>query len=451
MSGDEGQLDLEAQDPGAIAHESSSQSSQENGDPHTPSPLYSEALVTKAEQNISPEMQKTLNMDNVDPHFARLLSSLSLSVSKPAGGSALDPLVPATNDGIQTSPLGSPTKLAATNTRSPSHASTAKLSRPARTPSVVPHTPPSVSMTSLRVPSRLGHTSSPRNSAGSFVGQRTPGMASNGTANELLPSPTTRRVSAPVDISPYLSRAATAAPPVPKQLKYISMLENVAKESERMTPKIERQLMVQGNYLSSTPARPPITPSHSTPGTLYGSNPEPSIIYSSSQHQSRNFPPPSLPSFPQISSDDAFVVRPRTSSTFHPVSSVSSRPSLTEDQLHLMMSNTGPRPPSLPPVGPYQLSLRRPGPPSGPPFITQGALSASRTQPNLRLVPPHQLPSAPFIEAPPLSAPALSPTFHLIPRANPTNNAQLLSILNTPSLPRATSSTSQTVLNNLGP
>ena len=218
-----------------------------------------------------------------------------------------------------------------------------------------------------------------------------------------------------------------------------------------MTPRIERQLMAQREYLPGAGSGSAFTVSHSHPSVGYA---EPSVIYSS-QRPPGNFPPPSLPSYsqlPSMSSDDAFIVRPRTSSTFHPILPVSSQPGLTEDHLRLMKSVTGPRQPPLPLAAPHQLSPRRTGPPSSGPFMMQCPPPAGRTpQPNLRLIPPGQFPPAPFTEAPPLSAPALSPTFNLIPRANPTNNAQLLSILNTPSLPRTTSSTSQPVLNNLGP
>ncbi|OBZ78939.1 mRNA decapping complex subunit 2 [Grifola frondosa] len=63
------------------AQESSSQSS--SAEPQTPSPLYSSARVnsTAYDHNEETGVVQTIDLDAVDPHFARLLNSLSLSAS----------------------------------------------------------------------------------------------------------------------------------------------------------------------------------------------------------------------------------------------------------------------------------------------------------------------------------------------------------------------------------
>ncbi|KAI0692758.1 hypothetical protein BC835DRAFT_26566 [Cytidiella melzeri] len=457
LSGDdEGQIDLDAHDPGTIAHESSSQSSQENGDPHTPSPLYSEAIINEPDNGIRHEMQKTLNIGNVDPHFAKLLSSLSLSVFKPPVDDAAESVALPTNGAFQTLQVTPAAKMAESGMRSPSHSGTARPHRHSRTPSATPKTPPSVTSASHRAPARAGHETSPHSATPSYAEQSPLAVSTNDSTARNVSSPITRRVAAPVDVSPYLTRASTAAPPIHKQLKYISMLEHVVKESERMTPNIERQLTARGGHLSMEGPPTMLGPPLPAPRAPYGRAADPSVIYSSPQRLQPGFPHQPLPSFPampSMASNDAFGVRPRTSHTFHSPTTVSARPSLTEDQLYSMMSTTGPLPPPMPPATPYQVSPTRAGPPpfAPPPTMTHAHLPAGHSLPNLRLIPPHQLPSVSFTEPPLLSAPSVSPTFSPISRTNPANNAKLLSILNTPSLPRAAPNSSQSLHSNLGP
>ena len=136
---------------------------------------------------------------------------------------------------------------------------------------------------------------------------------------------------------------------------------------------------------------------------------------------------------PVMMSDDPFVVRPRTSANFtHPLST---RPSMTEEQLRFMMA--GPRSTSTQPLGHYAPPHIN-GFPGAPPAGPQQAYPVPRAQvlpPNLRVVPPQQL-YPQNGEPGPLSAPPISPNYNFGPRHNPAN-AQLLSILNTPSAPRA--------------
>lgn len=460
-SGDEEvhHLDPEAHDPGAIAHESSSQSSLENGDPHTPSPLYSEAIINRPENGINPQMQKTLTMDNVDPHFARLLSSLSLSAKKtteaaPAVGNAPEPLIYAS----PSKPPPSQAQHTPLNARSPSQPSVAKPPRSSRTPA--PRTSPTSSSTATvpRSSSRIGYNTPPRISTLSPSHSVVISPAVGGHA-PMSSSPITRRTVPPVDISPYLTRAATAAPPIPKQMKYISMLESMAQESERMTPKIERQL-ARGGQNFTMPGLPQGIPASASMFNAQRCPPgESSVIYSSRSGPQIGFPLQAHLSFPQMpstTSEDPFLVRPRTSNAIHPASynSMSTRPSLTDDQLRLMMSLTGPRGPPMPPAGPYPPQAFMAQPPNGTQFLGPHAPYApSRLQPppNLRVIPQQQLSTGQFIDHPPMSAPAMSPTFNLPPRGNPANNAHLLSILNNPTIPRPAPSGPHALLGNVGP
>ncbi|KAI0348078.1 hypothetical protein BDW22DRAFT_53111 [Trametopsis cervina] len=397
-------------------------------------------------------MQKTLSMDNVDPHFARLLSSLSLSASKPSIEDVVEGAVPALESVHGAIPHYPSEHSVSSSTNSSSQSGTARPSQSSRTPSTNPRTPPaSTPHVSFTHNPQIARQSTP--SLVQQQQQQRPLVIPKGSMAPVSPS-TVRRISGSVDVSPYLARASTAAPPVPKQLKYISMLESVAKESERMTPKIERQLAARGDFLTMPGPHigpPPVLP----PGASYGPPGDSSVIYSSAQRPQRGFQPQPYPPYhhAQMPPDDAFIIRPRTSNNIHPApyTSLSTRPSLSEDQLRAMMSAAGPRPP-MPPVGPYHMPPppHLAGPPRpGPPYLMAvPPVPAGRLPyPNLRLIPPQQLPPGQFAEQP-LSAPAVSPAFNLIPRAKPAhNNAQLLSILNTPSLPRATPATSQPVLN----
>lgn len=431
----------------------------ENGDPHTPSPLYSEAIINHSETVIDHGIQKTLTADNVDPHFARLLSSLTLSAKKTNGIAA--PLGNTSNIPVESSPTKPPTSQVQpkSSVTQPIHVTSAKHAHSSRTPSTAPRASPTSSSTATmpRTPSRVGynttpprqHTLSPRQSmhTSPTIGGHVP----------TSPFSSTRRMVPPVDISPYLQRAATAAPSIPKQLKYISMLENIVKESERMTPKIERQMA--SGQISTSPGFTQIAP---TPIALssphYGHPRAPSVIYSSRSGSQIGFPPQTQPSYPQLpstTSEDPFIARPRTSNAFNPVSynSMSSRPSLSEEQLRLVMSLPGSCAPLALPVGSYPPSALAPQPINGPQYI--GPLLHSNNRPqqphNLRVIPPQQLQAGHFIDPPPMSAPAVSPTFNLPPRGNPANNAHLLSILNSPTVPRTTPIGPRPLLSNTGP
>ncbi|KAJ3520406.1 hypothetical protein NM688_g9167 [Phlebia brevispora] len=233
---------------------------------------------------------------------------------------------------------------------------------------------------------------------------------------------------------------ANAAPAIPKQMKYITMLEHIVKESERMTPSVERQVAAMGpswphgqppirQVAANPPMPPPAVNGHSPP--VYVRRPGDPVMPVASMHRTM---PISRGPAPVGPSDDPFVVRPRT--TVNYPQPFSARPSMTQEQLRTIMA--GPRPTSTQPMGHYPPHVN--GHPVVPPMGPQQVYPAPRTQApplNLRVVPPQQLYAQNYnVEPAPLSAPAVSPTFNFGPRANPAN-AQLLSILNTPSVPRA--------------
>ncbi|OBZ79659.1 hypothetical protein A0H81_01108 [Grifola frondosa] len=234
-----------------------------------------------------------------------------------------------------------------------------------------------------------------------------------------------RGSSATADISPYLSRPHD----IPKEMKYISMLESVAKESDRMASRMEHrpgmpQVAPMGDRASFYPAPPASVPPFSA---MHGNRVHSPVIYSSGPVAPLSSVPPQQFSSIPPPIDDPFVVRPRTSHQFHPVPYPlpGSKANLTEEQLQSLSQRNaswGPFPPSA------QVAY--------PPFTPQ----VGGPHPSLRIVPPgvptHHLPIPGYGIAPSLSSPAISPispTFNLQARNNAmraANNAHLLSILN---------------------
>jgi mRNA-decapping enzyme subunit 2 len=300
---------------------------------------------------------------------------------------------------------------------------------------MVPAVPPSPSQVHSRKPSYAKPSSPPRAPSAEV---RPPSINAVMTSPS-RPSPMARYTAA--DLSPYIPRSAATPATIPKQMKYISMLESVAQEVERMTPKLERQAMAM--HTPSVPARgslgvpSPLNPMQGTRGespVIYSSGPGPSTAAVGSANAPHLPPYPSGP--PSSNSSDPFVVRPHTSSTYHTAYPVSStHPNYTEEQSTYMMPLNGLRPPrpqgSIPSV-PYVLSHAQ-----GPqlPCVVNQPYPSHRpppNQPNLRL---QVMPSAALNEPAPLSAPVVSPMFNTA-RANTANNAHLLAILNAPAAAR---------------
>ncbi|CAL1695772.1 unnamed protein product [Somion occarium] len=248
------------------AQESSSQaSSADNGEPQTPSPLYSEPPVSTYKPEA--DVQQDIDLQNVDPNLARLLTSLSISASVTPMEGDVSKVI---SDSAQAVPLPPSTPL--------SHSGTLRTSHSSRTPSVVPRSVQPSPSPSLRTASRQAHAVPPPNiplGSEHSTSRNEPVIPTSPT------SPTSRRAGGmSVETSPYFSRPAIAST-IPKQMKYHAMLEHVAKESQRMTPKLERQGFVPPSPGSIFPAGPPVQsasiPSHATtfgnPSALYTSNP----------------------------------------------------------------------------------------------------------------------------------------------------------------------------------
>ena len=412
--------DIDAHDTSVLAQESSSQSSSaDNGDPQTPSPLYSEAAVNHKIQSVDTDLDRSFDVEVADPHFARLLSSLSLSASAAPSSQTLGKS-PSISSGLQAqqSVVPGPRESALTALATAVQPDVAKPVRSTRTPSAVQRASPapSSSATLHRPTSRSSRLSSPPATAPANDVLHT----KQGSISSQPISPSARRPTGTADLSPYMSRAS-AVPAIPKQMKYLNMLEHIAKESERMTPSLERQGRaadwLQG--LGSARPLPPMAPTFNGP---------PSPI------NARAFPPtgppppmyPPGPFGPQAGHDDPFIVRPRTA--INSFSHMPARPSMSEDQLRSMMSGPGHRPPTTIPMGAYPPAFPHPYPPNH---------VMGQPPTNLRIVPPQQMNLPPHaIEPPPLSAPVVSPSFNFgMPRPNPPNQ-QLLSILNAPNVPR---------------
>lgn len=247
-----------------IAHESSSQSSSaENGEPHTPSPHYSESLANPITQVDADDLTKPGTSDvALDPHFVRLLSSLAMSASKSKGAVSENvqthPNLPLSVDTNQHDNVESSTPVPISASSTGSHPVDHKddhtdwsTSAPKSLPSSSPHfraaallptevTPPShYSSLSLSQDSLSPNTfntvaarhpqSSSRPTSFSFTH-----VPSSPTNTVVSPRTTYRSTSNIADFKPYLSRP-TEVPASAKTLKQIALLEAVADESARMS------------------------------------------------------------------------------------------------------------------------------------------------------------------------------------------------------------------------
>ncbi|KAI0788421.1 Dcp2, box A domain-containing protein [Abortiporus biennis] len=395
--------------------ESSSQSSSANGEPKTP-PQSSNPPVHRANGDSSHGLDNGLqNLSlGVDPHFARLLTALTQSASS-TDVSQEQTAVP---DATKAAPSSTP---GANNPLPyPKRPSVVSADRTNPANQTLPPQPShSQSYQDIRASDKpsLPHTSNPTSTS-----PRSP-LASSKTA--------------PSDISPYLSKA-TVNPGIQKQIKYLAMLENVAKESERMTPKPERQ-----HALMSHPMVAPHPPS-SVPPQLHphaSNRSDYPVIYSSGPGVSSYGPkPPSQQQYiPSniVPSHDPFTVRPRTSNAFHPNHPLSHIPraSMNDEQLRFMMAGVSPRV-SGAATGAYQRPFVPPLPPSATPYFqSQPPPSRMLGNPSLQVVTGTLHPASYNQQPGPLSAPPVSPTTNTFLRtSNPPNNAHLLSILNTPGM-----------------
>ncbi|KAJ8522582.1 hypothetical protein ONZ45_g873 [Pleurotus djamor] len=283
--------------------ESSSQSSGDNVDPQTPSPQYIQARVNAAPQIV------TSQTEALDPHMARLLSSLTLSANPSGPRNTQSDDVPATivkqtkapspipavdEPELQrtiTQPLGSSREVKEPPVSSPrltSPTSNRSSSRPNPVTPLSPSSPPSVAST---------------------VSPRSRGLGS-------------RRTSSTADISPYLSRAFEP-PSSAKTLRQLALLEAIASESEKMTPTLSsRALPPLTSNASFVDGRPPAFPVSSPFTTAMPPPDDLRVIYSSQPVAGlSNVLPPQGNSFTPAPYPPAHIhpyqLRPHTSHSYH--------------------------------------------------------------------------------------------------------------------------------------
>ncbi|KAJ7357358.1 Dcp2, box A domain-containing protein [Mycena albidolilacea] len=410
--------------------ESSSQSSSvDNGDPHTPSPLYSTATpAAHVVQDAS-----ALDSESLDPHFARLLSSLSLSATAAASGKEADtPLFIKTSEPVQepstpvpvtASSSGSQPQPIPTNSdwSSSTPAALAEQSSSQSEDETLPVITGNTLQPQSLQPRRTFQSpsplilSSPRPNGAIGTSERQSSSGSDAPASATSPTHSVaslralgaRRTSSTADISPYLARSSEV-PGSAKRLKQLALLESVADESARMQSQRPPPppLPFVNNSRPGMHPYYPLPPASVPPPPIFPQHDPMQVLYSSGQQHPQ---PPPVHGFNAM--QDPFQVRPWTSQAFHrgpplphmhPAGPSRMNSSMSQSQL-LTLMNSGargtPMPPPPPPyAGPMHGGMRMGPPPQlRPQFTAGGAL-------------------------PPLSAPAMSPGF-------PANPA-LLSILN---------------------
>ncbi|KXN90034.1 mRNA decapping complex subunit 2 [Leucoagaricus sp. SymC.cos] len=346
--------------------------------------------VISGNQSVVADVLKT---DNMDPHFARLLNSLTLSASA---------------EEREFNPKSSPHKLNLSTTSS--HDFT-------RDSSCTP-------VATARQLQPLSPCQPPVHPQGAL---RSPSQARGSDAPAPANSPYTRRTIR-TDISPYLTKASEENASA-RRLQQLALLEKVADESAKMLPQTRATTAALSSPLpmahrgSPELVPPPVSgvfpPSHG-------------VFYSSSPPQ----PQPStsaIPSFPSFLSDGQ-MDRARTSQALHKgVSQAPSSQSMNQNQLLALMNSAQPLPP-------HPRSIQRPASNFGAPYPhsyphpTLPAFPGPTTQmayPTPRNLPPNLPPYGPALPAPNRFASATPAVDSFPPRVVPQSTAQtLLSILN---------------------
>jgi len=439
----------------ATAQESSSQtSSADNGDPQTPSPLYSEAAVTHIDVAQTTE-NSSLDETPVDPHFARLMSALTLSAKangtsdgKPdyvlPVGAAVHPPSSSVAAGVAVS------RDMPQNFTAPASGTTVGGSAPVVQPRSSSR-PSKQSGTGIFSNDASGLSNSPSGSHASspLPSQSTisPGFVTSPSPNTKSPTHSRRSSMITADLSPYLARPA-GIPMNGKRLKQLALLEAVADESSRMI----------ATSLVHPPTQP--SPSYEASHTPHHAPLPPNAVMS---HNFTNLSPmysnthgPYIPSVPQTGSfnppspDNAFTERPRTSNSFRQVPNHHPRLSNTRasmNQAQLLGALPGTFNPSIPghhmpaippmPILNFHSPSTFPPPPlptvvTGTPIFRTGPHppTVGRGPPPPLRVLPSQAVSGPAMSQNLPSTPGGSSNFGF-PRPTPNpHNTQLLSILN---------------------
>ena len=354
----------------------------------------------------------------LDPHFARLLSSLTLSAAttesnaKSANGMA----APA----IQPDVYSSDTSLSSP-TISKQNVAVPRAGRGQRRPSATLTT----TQTSIAPVSDV-----PLGSPPSIHSTQPPIMRSPLHSHQSHTIPTSpRRSSTATDLSPYLTKLP-GVPTSAKALQQLSLLESVANESARMAPIIAARAAQPLPQPLPPTGYPPLPPSHLVHGNVL-QDPRPLTAFDPTAFQTSGYPlgfnsmypvhppPPNVP----MQHSDPYYIRSHTSQAFH-------------------------RPPLHNPTGSVSFGYGQPfmngaRPPLEPPHLPPGRIGPPNmnpaTLPNLTFHDPRQLPGSsmppPAMNYPPafnnFSGVGPSPSARLSPNppGNPTS-AALLSILN---------------------
>ncbi|KAL0581622.1 hypothetical protein V5O48_000438 [Marasmius crinis-equi] len=419
--------------------ESSSQSSSaDNGEPQTPSPQFSQSFADRVD--IAPEAEPPL-----DPHFARLLSSLTLSGSpsgSPAGvkkEQAVAPAlpIPRPDDGPRSTPVptlptsGSHIPRPSSRVRSPL---TTDSATETRFPSATPHT---LQERILGSPSpspyfQIASGSQVRSPAPTELPPHASPYASASRASARPAA--SRRSSSVADISPYLSKSVEI-PTSAKQLRQLALLESIADESARMSPFMGGRDVTPAPGLNHLSYPPPLPPA-SVPPQAFGIA-DPNVIYSSGSNaapQGMNIP--AIPHRP-IMHDDPFQVRPRTSQAINrPIyhSPPAASMSMNQSQLLALMNTSGNQSP-FPPRQPLPQFQR---PPAYPPMPQLSPYNSPLAQPiHVGAYPPTPLHSTAFSALPPPGiitsaqpVPPMPPAMPHLYAGQPAGTNSLLSILN---------------------
>lgn len=340
-------------------HESSSQSSSaENGEPQTPSPHYTEPLANRFSHIVDDETMKAEpSATGMDPHFARLLSSLTMSAS------VLSHEIDEKKANVVTpTTITNPPEYRKRNTPIPafksseiSPTSTSQVDWSASAPNVtsprisVPTPSLSLSTPQSIFPSQSGqthHIASPHSiddvegkDMNSVTPQETSSVTPSSTSTLISP-----RSLAPLqtpnttDLLPSLQRPAENTTST-KVLRQLALLEAVADESARMSPFL--------NHAAPSNAEATY---HNARNTLPDSVPPPPMMSYHSHDLRMGYtvqPPPTHSVSHMFSStplpQDQFQTRSKTSHTYHrgPLGGPSGSLSMNQSQLLSLMS--GPR------------------------------------------------------------------------------------------------------------
>ncbi|KAG6336666.1 hypothetical protein ID866_2413 [Astraeus odoratus] len=433
-----------------IRPQESSSSSADNGEPRTPSSQCSETVPT----NNGPSVAAPRNDEDtdfasqpVDPHFARLLNSLSLSAKKadPESSSVLSSLPPTVEPSHNVAHHCSPSVASSSYNRGRSlgfdmsdHLN--KFSADKRTEDAhisgagavqetasLEHLNAGLSLSAHPIITSSTHTLS------STIALSTPSAISSVPS---MPSvskhtPSSRRSASTADISPYLTRP-TEIPTSGKRLRQLALLESVADESSKMTPSLmSRELpTVHGRECFSE--RHPGPCASVPPPAAYGTLGDRRFRYDTISHGSGLLPMhcagTNLPAFQQSVAAPSFQVRPQSSqrSRYEPPFTAGSQAHrVHQTQLLSLLGRDTSTDTYVPP-----LPLAQPSPFFHSSISPNAAANPNRIalQPTLpaAAVPP-TLPRVPFSAVPTLAS---SPP---PPRPPPRSSVQLLSILNSSS------------------